>query len=135
MDFTKFAEGFGALTCIMSVQKKSDDEYGELRIVAGNKAYVDSIEHPMGGLEMLTGKFEPNQLYTTYLPQDLNFEEACFQAAVKKKVVHSYVRPERYACWFNMTFMPLMCDEGDLCYCAYTMEANPVADMDRLAGK
>ncbi len=133
MDFIKFAEGFGALTCIMSVQKKSDDEYGELRIVAGNKAYVDSVEHPVGGLEMNTTKFVPNQLYTTYIPPDLNFEEACFQAAVKKKVVHSYVHPERYAFWFNMTFLPLMCDEGDLCYCAYTMELNPAADMDRMA--
>ena len=96
MDFQKFAEGFGALTCIMSVQQKSEEEYGELRIVGGNKAYIDSIEHPAGGLEMLTDKFTPNQLYTTYLPQDLNFEEACFQAAVKKKVVHAYAHPERY---------------------------------------
>ena len=133
MDFQKFADGLGALSCVISVERLENDDYGEVRIVAGNKPYVDSIEHPQGGLEMLTTKFEPNQPYTKYLAQDLNFEEACARAAIKKKVVHSYVHPERFPFWFNLTFLPMDCDDGNLRYCAYIMELNPAAETEKMA--
>ena len=133
MDFQKIADRLGAMTCVVSVEKIGDDDYGKVCIVAGNKAYVDSIEHPVGGVEMLTKKFVPGQEYTNYLTKDLNFEDACYRAAVKKKVIHSYAHPDRFEVWFNMVFMPIMYEHGDTCYCTYTMEINFEPDAETMS--
>ena len=87
-DFQKVADSFAAMTCIMSVEKLPDGGCGELRIVTGNKAYIDSIEHPMPGVVMLKKEFVPNSLYTTYMSRDLNFEDFCYRCAVKKQHLH-----------------------------------------------
>lgn len=133
MDFQKVADSLGALTCVISVEKREDGGYGDIRIVTGNKAYIDSIEHPDTSLQMLTTKFIPNSLYTEYLTRDLNFEDFCYRAAVEKKCLHSYAHPDRFDVWFNMTFLPLVPDEGNLCFCTYTMEINQSADSERLS--
>ncbi|MBQ5310474.1 MAG: GGDEF domain-containing protein [Oscillospiraceae bacterium] len=133
MDFQAYVDGFGAMTCIISVEKK-DKGYGKIRIVTGNESYIGSIERPFQNAELLTTKFVPNSEYTNYLTQDLNFEDSCYRAAVEKKCVHAYAHPDRLNVWFNMTFLPVNCDNGDgLCYCTYTMEINQVADTKRLS--
>ena len=132
-DFQKLADSMAAMTCIVSVEKLSDGGYGEVRIVTGNKAYIDSIENPMQDVVMLTRKFVPNSLYTTYMTRDLNFEDFCYRAAVQKKCLHSYAHPDRYNVWFNMTFLPLWPDDGNLCYCAYIMEINFEPSSERIS--
>ncbi|MBR3015962.1 MAG: GGDEF domain-containing protein [Clostridia bacterium] len=133
MDFQKLVDSMGAMTCVVSVEKLDNGGYGDIRIVTGNKAYLDSIERPMGAVRMLTTKFTPNSLYTNYLTRDLNFEDYCYRAAVEKRCLHSYAHPERFDVWFNMTFLPLAIEEGNLCFCTYTMEINQVADSERLS--
>ena len=133
VDFQQVADSIGAMTCVVSVEKRPNGGYGDIRIVTGNKAYVDSIERPMGGVQMLKTKFIPGSLYTDYMSRDLNFEDYCYRSAVEKKCLHSYAHPDRFDVWFNMTFLPLQPDEGDLCYCTYTMEINLVADSSRMS--
>ncbi|MBQ9008500.1 MAG: GGDEF domain-containing protein [Clostridia bacterium] len=133
MDFQKLVDHMGAMTCVVSVERLENGGYGDIRIVTGNRAYLDSIEHPMGNVQMLTTRFRPNSLYTDYLTRDLNFEDYCYRAAVEKKCLHSYAHPDRYDVWFNMTFLPVVPDEGNLSFCTYTMEINPVADSERLS--
>ena len=43
MDFQKFVDGFHTMTCIMSVENLGNGKWGEIRIVTGNKAYIDSM--------------------------------------------------------------------------------------------
>ncbi|MBR3430296.1 MAG: GGDEF domain-containing protein [Clostridia bacterium] len=133
MDFQKVVDSMAAMTCVVSVEKKQEGGYGEIRIVTGNQAYIQSIEHPMGDVVMLTTKFVPNSLYTDYLTKDLNFEDFCYRAAVEKKCLHSYAHPDRFDVWFNMTFLPLTEEDGNLCYCTYTMEINQEADSSRIS--
>jgi diguanylate cyclase (GGDEF)-like protein len=134
MDFQKYVDGFGAMTCIVSVENLGNGKRGKFRIVTGNKAYIDSIEHPAPGAELLTRKFTPNQEYTNYLTRDLNFEEYCYKAAVGKKCLNSYATADRIqGVWFNMTFLPVAYEEGNLCFCTYTMEINFEANLDRMA--
>ncbi len=121
MDFQTVVDSIGAMTCVISVEKLNGG-YGTIRIVTGNQAYLDSIKHPVAGISMLTQEFVPNSEYTRYLARDLNFEDFCYRAAVQKKCLHSYVHPERFDVWFNMTFLPLAPDDGNLCFCTYTME-------------
>ncbi len=133
MKFQEVADGIGALTAIISVEKLEDGGYGDIRIVTGNRAYIDSIENPPPNMAMLTDKFVPNSLYTNYLTRDLNFEDFCYRSAVQKKCLHSYVHPDRYDLWFNMTFLPLWPDDGNICYCTYTMEVNFEPSSDRIS--
>ena len=134
MDLQKYVDGFGAMTCIVSVEKLENGKRGKFRIVTGNKAYIDSIEHPAPGAELLIQKFTPNQEYTNYLTRDLNFEEYCYKAAVEKRCLNSYATAERIqGVWFNMVFLPVAYEEGNLCFCTYTMEINFEANLDRMS--
>ena len=132
-DFQKAVDCIGAMACVVSVERLPDGGCGEIRIVTGNQAYIDSIEHPYQDVEMLTKKFIPNSLYTTYMTRDLNFEDFCYRAAVQKKSLHSYVHPDRYDVWFNLTFLPLGPDEGNLSFCAYVMEINLEPSSERMS--
>lgn len=132
-DFQNLADGLGAATSVMSVQVLKDGSCGEIRVVAGNKAYIDSIERPAGDYSMRTDKFEPGRLYTDYVPRDLNFEDFCFRSAVEGKCLHSYVKPDKMPIWFNMTFLPAGPADGDIHYCIYTMEVNFEANTKRMS--
>ena len=134
MDLQKYVDGFGAMTCIVSVENLGEGKRGKFRIVTGNKTYIDSIEHPAPGAELLIQKFTPNQEYTNYLTRDLNFEEYCYRAAVEKRCLNSYATADRiHGVWFNMMFLPVAYEEGNLCFCTYTMEINFEANLDRMA--
>lgn len=132
-DFQNLADGMEAPTSIMSVQVLEDGSCGEVRVVAGNKGYIDSIEHPQGDYSMKTNKFVPNSLYTDYVPRDLNFEDFCYRSAVQKKCLHSYVKPSQMPIWFNMTFLPVGPSNGNIHYCSYSMEVNFEANTKQMS--
>ena len=102
MDFQALVDSLSVMTCVVSVEKLPDGRCGKFRLVAGNKAYVDSIEHPAPGTRMLKDIFIPNSEYTDYLTRDMNFEDYCYRSAVEKKCLHSYVHPDRMEVWLNM---------------------------------
>lgn len=134
MDLKQFVDGMGAMTCVVSVEDLGNGKYGDIRIVTGNQAYIDSIENPAPGAELLVKEFIPNSLYTRYLTRDLNFEDFSYRAAVEKKCLHSYARPDRMqGIWFNMIFLPVNYQEGNICYCTYTMEINFSANPENLS--
>ncbi|MBQ2581262.1 MAG: GGDEF domain-containing protein [Ruminococcus sp.] len=133
MDFQAMVDGIDAYACVVSVEKTTDGSYGKLRIVTGNKQYIDSIENPLGGVEMLTRKFEPNSEYTNYMTRDMNFEDSCYQAALNKKSIHSYAHPDRFDVWFNMSFVPVVSDNEQFGYCMYIMEIDFKPDAKRMS--
>lgn len=133
MDLQTIVDSISAMACVVSVEKVGGESYGKIRIVTGNRQYIDSIEKPFSNVEMLTKKFIPNSEYTNYLNRDLNFEDSCYQAAVQKKCLHSYAHPTRFDVWFNMSFIPLSFDNDDLCYCLYIMEINFKPDAKRMS--
>ena len=134
MDFKKFVDNFKTMTCIMSVEKFPDGSYGNIRIVTGNKAYIDSIENmPGDGPKMLTNKFIPNSDYKRYLQKDLNFEDFCYRCAILKQPLHTYVHPDRFDFWFNIFMMPLESDEENIGYCTYSQEISREADTSQMS--
>ncbi|WP_295076473.1 GGDEF domain-containing protein [Ruminococcus sp.] len=126
MDFREYLDKCDSVTCIMSVEKKPDGSYGDIRIVDGNKAYIDSIERNDDAVTDVAKEkvFVPNSLYTKYFPYDMNFENYCYKSAVKKEVLHAYVHPERFDIWFNLFFMPVTSDDENIGYCTYTYTAS-----------
>ena len=133
MDFQIIVDSFATAACIVSVEKLENGNYGKVRIVTGNRKYLDTIERPFNNVEMLTRTFVPNSEYTNYLTRDLNFEGSCYNAAVNKKLLHAYAHPARYDVWFNMSFVPIAYEDGNICYCIYIMEVNFKPDAKRLS--
>ena len=134
MDFQEFVNNIEPMTCIISVEKFSDGSYGNIRLVAGNKAYIDSIENPenISSNQMLNNKFIPDSPYEQYIPKDLNFEAAIYNCAIMKKPFHTYIHPERYSFWIDMYMMPLASSEPDKGYCTYTQEFTLEKNSERM---
>ena len=138
MDLQKLVDAVDAICCLMSVEKKENGEAGEIRIVTGNAAYIASTERPIGqSEEIFSKKFTKNQLYTEYLERDLNFEMVLYESAINKKCLHSYVKPERFPVWMNLTFLPVAYEADEngkhLCYCLYVMEMDEKPDSKRMS--
>ena len=145
MDLQKIADSFYEATCIVSVQKKGDEGYGEIRIVAANDKYIVPLETPLpGDISKAIGipdillhkrKYIPNSLYEDYLPKDLNFEDICFRAAVKKLSVHTFFNLNDLNMWFEIFCVPVNYEKDDLCYCAYTTIPSNAYDVGMSSGK
>jgi len=86
MEFQIIVDGIDTAAAIVSVENLGDGRYGKICFVTGNQKYIDTIEKSSQGVQMLTKKFILNSEYTQYIPRDLNFENACYQAAVYKKI-------------------------------------------------
>lgn len=131
MDWRAFADHFGTMTCILSVEKKADGSCGTVRIVTGNQQYLDSLELAGGDVEVGSEKkvaFIPNSEYTQYIPKDLNFEDVCFRAAVLRQPVHNCVHMPRYPFDIMAYLLPLeSCDEQKG-FCTYTQMLIPKKD-------
>ncbi|MBO7583810.1 MAG: sensor domain-containing diguanylate cyclase [Treponema sp.] len=133
MDFQKFVDTFTTATCVISVEKLPDNDYGEIRIVTGNKAYVDSIEQVGEGPRLMLNKFVPNSEYQNYFPKDLNFEDFCYKSAILKQPQHSYVHPDRFDFWFDLFSLPLESDDEKLAYCTYTQVVSHKPNTEKMS--
>ena len=136
MDWDRFAEHFDSMTCILSVEKRPDGGCGTVRIVTGNRRYLDSLALAAGGVEMDSDKkatFIPNSEYTRYIPKDLNFEDVCYRCAVLKQPIHNCVRATRYPFDIMAFFQPLKCEGDELCYLSYTQVLLPKSDDNLMA--
>ena len=131
MDWRAFADHFGAMTCVLSVEKKPDGTCGTVRIVTGNQKYLDSLELAGGDVDVGSEKkirFVPDSEYTRYIPKDLNFEDVCFRAAVMKQPLHNCVHMPRYPFDIMAYLMPLESPDDRIGYCTYTQLLIPKKD-------
>ena len=131
MDWRAFADHFDTMTCVLSVEKKPDGTCGTVRIVTGNRKYLDSLELAGGSVDVGSEKkveFVPNSEYTRYIPKDLNFEDVCFRAAVLKQPVHNCVHMPRYPFDIMAYLMPLESGEENIGFCTYTQILIPKKD-------
>ena len=135
MDLQELVDSFEPMSCVMSLELFPDGSYGNIRIVCGNKGYIDSIENPdnIAFSGMLKNKFIPDSPYERYIPKDLNFEDACYRCAVFKKPFHTYMHPERYNFWVDMYMMPIAVDDGNKYYAVYSQELTPDAESSRMS--
>ncbi len=125
MDFQSIVNVIHAPTCIVSVVKKPNGKYGEIRLAAGNKKYADLLDQRMkpeifGNREGEVCPFVPNLLYTEYFQQNINFEDVVYRAAIEKKEVHTYAHVNNVDVWFDIYAVPIEYEEGDLSFCLYS---------------
>ena len=132
MDFQGLADSFYSTTCILSVEKKEDGGYGEIRIVAGNAKFIEMAENPpfITDPNIPRNTFVPGSLYDSYLPKTPDFEDKCYRAAILKKSVFTYIHLNVVDLWFNMFFVPIEGGDENVAYCAYSTEPAEVKDID-----
>ena len=68
MSFEEMLKKYKAKTCILSIEKIDETNYGNIRVVAGNQAHCEDILH-------ITGHpFVPGCPYEMCFPKDMNFQ-------------------------------------------------------------
>lgn len=119
MSFDEILKLYKTKTCILSVDKYEDNRYGNIRVVAGNKAHCDDILH-------ITGHpFEPGCPYEMCFPKNMNFEDFCYRCAVGGEPMHTYVHLYEMGLWLNMFMLPIESDDENKGYCIYSYEVTP----------
>ena len=134
MDLQKFVDNFHTMTSILSVEKRDDDSIGTIRIEAANDLYIRAMEKvDKDGNVVFKEKFVPGSSYERYMKKELNFENFCYECAIKKKPLHAYIRPERYTFCINLYMMPLAIDDPKKAYCSYTQEISFEENLDAMS--
>ena len=134
MDLQKFVDNFHTMTSILSVEKRDDDRIGTIRIEAANDLYIRAMEKvDKEGNVVFKEKFVPGSSYERYMKKELNFENFCYECAIKKKPVHAYIRPERYTFCINLYMMPLAIDDPKKAYCSYSQEITFEENVDAMS--
>ena len=126
MDFDVLLSHYRAKACVVSVDFFPDGTYGNIRVVAGNKAHCDdmaALNHP----------FEPGCPYEACFPKNPNFEDHCFRCIRDGKPLHAYVDLYMMGLWLNMFLMPLDSDQENIGYCIYCYDVAPKADSSAMA--
>ena len=126
MDFDILLSHYRAKACVVSVEFFPDGTYGNIRVVAGNKAHYDdmaALNHP----------FEPGCLYEACFPKNPNFEDHCFRCIRDGKPLHAYVDLYMMGLWLNMFLLPLDSDQENVGYCLYCYDVAPKADSSAMA--
>ena len=122
MDLQNFVDNIVPVSCVLSVEKKPDGTCGKIRIVCGNRAYIDSLKSDdQTGSRMFSHELVPNSEYENYFPKNQRFEEDCFRAAIEKEPIHTYVQSDHFGALLNIFVMPLCSDRNDVGYCLYSM--------------
>ena len=127
MDFDKILSGYKGKVCILSVEEYEDGKYGNITIVAGNKAHCDDME------ALRHTPFVPGSPYEMCFPKNQNFEDHCFRCIQSGKPLHAYVDLYMMGLWLNMFLMPLDSDCENIGYCVYCYDVTPKADSSAMA--
>lgn len=123
MNYQDFVNTVSMPCCVLSVEQTTAGVCGEIRIIAANKAYKNT---------MGPGYYD-GMLYYELVPQDNKFEDYCFRAAILKQRMHAYVETKALGFWTDQTLIPLESDREDLGFCQFIFEFTQQAEADRMA--
>lgn len=123
MDYHQFTKMVAVPCCVISVEYTAEGEYGMIRIVCANEAYK----------AVMGPKYYDNMPYYELVPQDNNFEDFCFRAAVLGQKMHAYVETVALGTWTDQTLIPLASSTPGVGYCQFIFEFTQEAEADRMA--
>ena len=124
MDFQELVDSNEMAATVMSVEKKEDGRYGEIRLVRANAKYK----------QIMVG-YHDDMLYTDLIPKEVNFEDFCYRCAVLKQHLHAYVDTQSLDVWTDSYYMPLSSasDTDKLCYFLFLFEFTKKPEADRMS--
>ena len=131
MNWKNFVDHFEPATWVLSVEKTPEGGCGTVRIVDANEKYIDALALAAGGVDIDSdekAEFVPNSEYTRYIPEDLNFEDVCYKAAILKEPIHNFLSASRYPFDLVVFIMPMESDDDRIGYCTFTQVLLPKSD-------
>lgn len=123
LDFQILTDSFSIPCCVMSVEKTKEGSCGDIRIIASNKEYKETM-----GPKVYDG-----MLYHELVPKDNKFEDFCFRSVFDKKRMHAYVEVKAMDCWIDEQVVPLEGGDENAGYCFYFFEMTKNADVERMS--
>ncbi len=126
MDYQAIADSYEQVAVVVSIDLSEGDDYGKIRLVAGNDPYREDVRKR--GKELV-----PGMLYTDVMEMDLNFESLCLRCIVEKKPIHSYVNASNFNAWLSLFILPLRSDKEGICYCLFSYDMDMCVDPEKLA--
>ena len=114
MEYNSILNNFKGKACIISVEKYPEDKYGNIRVVAANKAHAEEVERVWGH------SFEADSPYEMSFPKNLNFEDNCYRSAILGQELHSYSDVKDFEVWAELYFLPLESDSENKGYCLFS---------------
>ena len=123
MDYQILTDMFSIPCCVMSVEKNTDGNCKEMRIVVSNKQYK----------ETMGPKVHDGMLYNELVPKDNKFEDFCFRCVFERKHMHAYVEAKAMDCWVDEQVLPLDGGDENKGYCFYFFEMTKTAEIDRMS--
>ncbi|MCR5510531.1 MAG: hypothetical protein K6F54_06255 [Lachnospiraceae bacterium] len=100
MDFQQIANAFYSSICIMSVKRTGDNGYSDICIAAVNDKCAEYLSSQRGaGSGAVDLTIAPGTPYYEYFPQNRNFEDAVYRAAILKHEVHTYAYLNNLDVW------------------------------------
>lgn len=127
MDYNEILKCYKTKTCVLSVDRIDENNTGNIRIVAGNKAHCDDI------LNLTGHPFEPGCPYDMCFPHDMNFENFTAKCAFGDEPLHTYINLYQMGLWLNMFMIPLESDTEDRGYCIYSYDVSPRPDEEKMS--
>ena len=127
MDVDSIVSHYKSKACVLSVELFPDGSYGNIRVVAGNRAHCAEME------QLTHRPFVPGSLYEACFPKNPNFEEYCYRCVHSGRPLHAYVDLYMMGLWLNMFLMPLDSDNDNIGYCIYSYEVAPKADSSAMS--
>ena len=127
MSFDDLLKQYKAKTCILSIEKIDNGEYGNIKVVAGNEAHCEDILHITGN------PFVPGCPYEFCFPKNLNFEDFVYRCAIGGEPIHSYVSLYEMGLWLDMFMIPLNSEEENVGYCIYIYDVRPQSDSEKMS--
>jgi len=109
---------------ILSVEKKPDGEYGEIRIVYANRGYKEL---------MGADRYYDNMPYHELVPKEVKFERFCYRAAILGQRMRTYVETKALGMWTDFEMIPLTSDSEDIGYCLFIFEFTNGPEAERMA--
>lgn len=123
MDFQKLVDTFQMAAAVLSVEKKPDDQWGEIRILRTNDIY-----------KKITGPgYRDGIRYDEIIPKERKFEDFCYRCAVKKMHLHAYVDTKSMGVWTDGTYIPLDGGNDKVDYCLFLLEFTSKPEADRMS--
>ena len=122
MDYQSFVDGITMPCCVLSVEKTEKGTCGTIQVVCANEPYKIN-----SGLDYYDGV-----AYDSLVPQNDLFEEHCFEAAFRNKLVHNYVEIRSLHTWVDYVLVPLTSNNKDVGYCQFILESMEKADIRRM---
>ena len=123
MDYQNFVKMVTEACCVISVEKRPQGGYGEIRIICANDKYR----------ETMGPAYYDGMPYHELVPQDNKFEDYCYRAAVLQQKMHAYVETVGLGFWTDQTLIPLESDRDDMGYCQFIFEFTKAGEADRMA--